>query len=77
MINIDGITITVERETLKVTLARWGQRVVIRFVAIEHLLKWMYLVGTVKHEHPHGILIPIMAQLAHAHFGHLLHNDFY
>lgn len=34
--NIDGITITVDRDTLKVTLARWGRRVVIRFVEINH-----------------------------------------
>lgn len=75
--NLDGITITVDRETRKVTLARWGCHVGIRFVEIDHLLKWMYVVGTVKHEHPHGIPIPLMAQLAQDHLGHLLHNDFF
>ncbi len=50
--NLDGITLTIDRDTLKVTLARGGCRVVIRFVEIDHLLNWMYLVGTVKHDHP-------------------------
>ena len=75
--NIDGITVTIDRETLKVTLARWGRCVVIRFVEIDHLLNWMYLVGTIKHDYPHGIPIPHMAQLAHDHLGHLLRNDFF